>query len=569
MDNKVITGAADLVSEESDGRDMLMEIVKASVIERDGLDATSVKPSDEETLFGKKGALTAPFDVEVVCNLFDHSNSLRQNVDAYVTNIDSFGHRLEPVIDLDDDDADDMIRDAMFLETASGKDFDKVTEADLPGSKEVEERKKRLAIEMRLEKAMIENFFEFCCADTSFVDLRRKNRQDMEVLGSGYWEVIRNEDGVVAQFNYIPGFTVRLMPIDKEPRDVEVNIQISKLKSDTITMKKRFRRYVQVVRQEACFYKELGDDRVLSRESGRFYETEKMLEEEEPGTPAAHEIIQWSIHNPKSSYGVPRWIGNLLSVVGSRQSEEVNFLYFNNKGVPPLAIIVSGGRMAQGATRKIRDFIKNNIAGRKNFHSVLVIEAESSNTKGDQAGRVKIDLKPLTAAQHSDALFQKYDERNIDKVGMAFRLPRMLRGDIRDFNRSTADAALSFAEMQVFQPERQAFDFIINRRILSGELGVKYWKFVSNAPVTRDPKEMAEIIRNLANAGVITPELGLQLASDVFNRDFKKIKADWTKQPIPLTVAGIPFPGTTEDPRTNKADLSTGDLATGDRERNQ
>ena len=45
---------------------------------------------------------------------------------------------------------------------------------------------------------------------------------------------------------------------------------------------------------------------------------------------------------------------------------------------------------------------------------------------------------------------------------------------------------MTFAEMQVFEPERQEFDFIINRKILS-MLGVRFWRYVSLAPVLRDP----------------------------------------------------------------------------------
>jgi len=37
---------------------------------------------------------------------------------------------------------------------------------------------------------------------------------------------------------------------------------------------------------------------------------------------------------------------------------------------------------------------------------------------------MKIELRPLTNAQQTDALFQNYDERNHDKVGQSFRLPR-------------------------------------------------------------------------------------------------------------------------------------------------
>ena len=115
----------------------------------------------------------------------------------------------------------------------------------------------------------------------------------------------------------------------------------------------------------------------------------------------------------------------------------------------------------------------------------------------------------------------------------------MLRGDIRDFNRSTADAALHFAESQVFEPERQEFDFIINRKILA-DMGIRFWRFVSRSPVNRDPSTMAEIIRNLMNANVLTPEEARQLAGEVFNREFKKISAAWVKQPVPLTLAGVP-----------------------------
>jgi hypothetical protein len=42
------------------------------------------------------------------------------------------------------------------------------------------------------------------------------------------------------------------------------------------------------------------------------------------------------------------------------------------------------------------------------------------------------------------------------------------------------------------------------------------------------------------NANVLTPEEGRQLAGEVFNREFKKISAPWVKQPVALTLAGVP-----------------------------
>ena len=76
---------------------------------------------------------------------------------------------------------------------------------------------------------------------------------------------------------------------------------------------------------------------------------------------------------------------------------------------------------------------------------------------------------------------------------------------------------------------------------------------------------MAEIVRGLVNANILTPEEGRQLASDVFNRDFKKISASWVKQPVSLTLAGIPSTPEPESalagPDVKKDDVTTGELA--------
>jgi hypothetical protein len=131
---------------------------------------------------------------------------------------------------------------------------------------------------------------------------------------------------------------------------------------------------------------------------------------------------------------------------------------------------------------------------------------------------------------------------------------------------NTGDAALMFAEMQVFQPEREEFDFIVNRKVLS-DMGIRFWKFRSNSPVTRDPAAMANIVRGLVNAAILTPEEGRLLAGDVFNRDFKKISAAWVKQPVSLTLAGIPPTpepeSTLAGPDVQKDDATTRDLAAG------
>ncbi len=518
----------------------LQAILKAVVVGARTQDPAS-RPGGEDlaAAFASAGALEPPYDPEALCLLMEHSNSLRQNVDAYATNIDGFGHRFEPAIDLDAEDVDRQVADCIYLERAAARERGELPEGTPlePTAEEVAERKRELRQLARIERARLESFFDFCCFDHSFVDLRRRTRQDLEVTGNAFWEVLRDGRGEVARLVYVPSYTVRLLPLDREPVEVAERVRVSPVSYERVTARRRLRRYVQVQGSERVFFKSFGDPRAVSKTTGEVFPDVASLLRARPGDAPATEIIHFAIHSPRSPYGVPRWVGTLLAVLGSRQMEEVNYLYFENKSVPPLALLVSGGRLSEASVPRIERFIEENLKGKTNFHKVLILEAEGGSGAGD-AARAKIELRPLTDAQQQDALFQLYDERNIDKVGAAFRLPRLLRGDSRDFNRAVADAQLRFAEDQVFQPERDEFDFLINRKLLA-DMGIRFWRFRSQTPVTRDPERMTQMVEKLVRVGVLTPEEGRLLAGDIFNREFRKIGDDWTKRPITLTLAGI------------------------------
>ena len=525
-----------------DAERRLQTILKAVVVGSQVQDPTSRPGGEDDTAaaFANAGALVPPYDPEALCLLVEHSNSLRQNVDAYATNIDGFGYRFEPAIDLDAEDAGQKVTDALVLERAATDKPTSTTEGLEPTAEEVTARLTELRRLAQVERARLEAFFDFCCFDHSFVDLRRRTRQDLEVTGNAFWEVLRDGKGDIARLVYVPSYTVRLLPLDRQPVEVTEHIRISTITHDTVVARRRLRRYVQIQGTEQVYFKSFGDPRLVSRTTGSVLPNVAALKATRPDDGPATELLHFAIHSPRSPYGVPRWVGTLLSVMGSRQMEEVNYLYFENKSVPPMALLVSGGRLSDSSVPRIERFIEENLKGKANFHRMLILEADGGSTS--DAGRAKIELRPLTDAQQQDALFQQYDQRNIDKVGAAFRLPPLLRGDGRDFNRSVAEAQLRFAEDQVFQPERDEFDFLINRKLLS-DMGIRFWRFRSQTPVTRDPERMTEAVERLVRVGVLTPEEGRVLAGDIFNREFRKIGDDWTKRPITLTLAGIQNPG--------------------------
>lgn len=550
----------DLVSKPAES---MVPLAKAYFIgEQNGVQSTVLQEQQRTaTLFGGAKALEPAYDPSVLALIYENSSALRQNVESYVNNIDGFGHAFVPTLETSALDAEDKVRDALRIERLRAKaNPENATDAKVllaaaePTEAEVKARLELLETEIRTERARLGVFFDNCTADMPFSGpegLRGLTRQDIEVMGNGYWEVLRNGLGEVCQFNYIPAISVRLMPVDQEITEVAIERRVSLLTTEKATVRKRFRRYIQVAVDSGVsvgdnniyvYFKEFGDPRVISSKTGKVYPdvaSMKVVDEEKDALPAT-EIIAFKISSTRSSYGVPRWIGTLLAVMGTRQAEEVNFLYFENRSVPPLAVLVSGGRLNDNTVNRLTDYISNEIRGKRNFHKIMVLEAESADTNNQtgQTARMKIELRPLMDAQQKDALFQNYDERNADKVGQSFRLPRVLRGDVRDFNRSTAEASIDFAEIQVFGPIRQQFDWMMNKLIFPA-LGVKYHQFKSNAPTVRDPEQLSRMIALLVSSSVLTPFEARDLAQDVFNRGFDNIREDWTQKPLAIHLAEI------------------------------
>lgn len=564
---------------ESDARDVL---VKADFIGtgRDGSEQSNVlsTPDEQRVMFQNTGAITPPLDPVSLASLYEMSGALRSNIDAYATNVDSFGHRYEPVINFDDPDAFEKVKLAMVQERVLGlgpdgevlaDDVEKVISllgkeatsetnpqppdpVDDPGEDlpeptddEVKARMASVRRESIRERLYLDKFFSFCTIDGSFESLRTRTRQDLEAIGNAYWEVLRNRADEIVQFNFVPAFTVRLQPQELVAQEVFMRVKATMITPSTEPIRKRFRKFVQVTDgairgSNLIWFKEFGDPRMYSSLTGTEYKDENELKRKEPGARPATELVHFKVHCPRSPYGLPRWVSEMVAVIGSRHAEEINLAYFENKSVPPLAILVSGGRLVQDDVTRLENFIKNEIRGKRNFHKIMILQAEGSDTMtpGMSNGRAKIEIKPLTDAQNDDAQFMKYMERNADNIGSVFRLPRMLRGDARDFNRATAQTSLEFTEQQVFGPLRKEFDYFLNRMILP-VLGVNFWTFESKGPDFSDPTELLKAVNEAGKVGYLTPEELRNVAARGFGTEFKRIEADWGKRPLQLTLAGI------------------------------
>jgi PBSX family phage portal protein len=557
-----------------------LPVIKTHFVDFGFNETQSVREDPElAQMFANSKALEPPYDPTTLFGLYDMSGSLRTNVDIYEQNVDGGDYALVPVIDLNQSDVKTQVANALVAkklrerlrtesldalvarmtkvsktlrtrapsivpDTGEGDtDLDEalalsaefgVTETDIQAAIDT------IRQVMVVEEANIQLFLRYCSLTDSFKSLRKQKTRDMEVTGNAYWEILRTEGGIPSEIRYVQAQTIRLCAMTKGLVDVTQVMRIDPLNSVTVTRSRPFRTFVRILGGTKAYFKEFGDPRVVSSVTGKVYETKESLYavekdniDKNPSLEAT-ELYHFSVKSAMSPYGVPRWISELLAVLGNRYAEEINLAFFENKSIPPMAILVSGGRLAKGDVDRLRDFIKNEIRGKRNFHKILILEAESSNPMGITNGKVTIEIKPLQHYIPDDGQFMKYMERNDDGIGSVFRNPRIARANTHDFNRATADAAMQVADNQVYGPLREDFDWFMND-VLFEAMGVRFYRFLTLAPKNTNKDELAKFIDQAAARGFLSiPELR-RLSEGVFQTTFQRPDTDQNLD-IPLEI---------------------------------
>ncbi|GAG36158.1 unnamed protein product, partial [marine sediment metagenome] len=237
------------------------------------------------------------------------------------------------------------------------------------------------------------------------------------------------------------------------------------------------------------YFKEWDDPRVIDKHTGHAIPnpTQKDMKEK-----AATGAMHFKIHSGRTSYGLPRIIGNLFSIWGSRASDVINFQTFKNNNIPSMVVTVSNGMLTQDTIDRMEEYVNAHIKRSDNYSKFLILEAETQDEEAQNAGTMKIDIKPMTSQQHTDQLFQIYDNNNSEKIRRSFRLPQIFVGKTENINRAATESSRRLAEEQVFGPEREEMDRQINK--LLTHFGIKYHTIKSNSPNVTDDAALTKII---------------------------------------------------------------------------
>ncbi len=474
-------------------------VAKARDISAGETPATKELPPDDllSALSADGKIIVPPFDKLVLAMLPENSTSLGPVIDAMAQNVDGFGHHLECNIKMDDPNTPDEIKAKVLA-----------------------------------ERAMLTNWFKNVNPDYSFTELRKRGRTDIEATGESFWEVLRTSSGKIVGFNHIPSYQIYLGTQDMDlttftTTTPEVQQDGSRKLVET-KFRKRFRRYVQARitslysrgatfhrSAETRWFKEFGDPRIIDNKTGEVVKQED--EAKVPEEQRANELVHFKLYSPRTPHGLPRFIGNLITLFGDRAADEVNYNTLKNNNVPSMMITVANGQLTQASIDRIQEYVMSQIAGQNNFSKFIIIEAEGQY-EGQESGIPKIGIEKLSSEQMRDQLFQQYSMNNADKIRQAFRLPPIFVGRSDDYTRSTAEASRRLADEQVFSPGREEFDNYINQRVLP-EIGALYHTFVSNGPNITDDEDLIAVMAAAEKSGGMTPRIARMLIADILGMD--------------------------------------------------
>jgi len=364
------------------------------------------------------------------------------------------------------------------------------------------------------ERLRLTAFLETVHPTKSLTTLLGRVKDDQHSMGNGYLELIEDQSGTLRGLNHIHGHSVRLAPTENRPVKVLVpRIRHDNFMIDRIPMWHRFRKFAVLRFNKKTWFKEAGDPRLLDKDTGIFYSDPAKV----PFNKRATSLIHFLNYSALSPYGVPLWIGNVFSVYGARQAEEINFLTLCNNNIPSMFVIVEGGILTDESIDRLTEFTEAQMAGSANYSKFIVLEGEVSDEGSVNPSSFRIKIEPLKGLQQKDELWQGYIGNARDKTRQSFRLPPIFVGRSDDYTRATADTSRDIADEQIFAPERSQDGHTLNRSVLLAKgVEARYHTFRFNHPNITDDIELIRLMAIAERSGAMTPRRADRLVQDVF-----------------------------------------------------
>jgi PBSX family phage portal protein len=337
----------------------------------------------------------------------------------------------------------------------------------------------------------------------TLLTLRQETRATLETTGNAFIEVVRNIDNEITFINLLPTSSMRLVRLG-EPHTVVRDFRRSG-KVVPLTFSARERAFAQVINTQTIYFREFGTYQDIHKSGGEWTTDKLSL------TERGNEIIHLTVNKAaNSSYGVPRWINQIPSVMGSREAEEANLQSVATGGLHAAWVFLTGGCL-EPAVRK--QFENLNAADAKSKLGVAIVEVMSAgggsiDTVGHNPG---VTVHKFGSESSKDAMYEKYDDKTHRKILSAFRLHGLFIGEADSINRATAEVIYALTEAQAFKPERDEYDEKWNMTIMAALDPTGAFKFHSN------PIVLKFVLEQLKASDLVKGVDGVEVAAWISN----------------------------------------------------
>jgi len=373
------------------------------------------------------------------------------------------------------------------------------------------------------ESKALEGVLEGMNYDMPFKDVLQIIIDFREQCGIAYMEIVRSGVGEVVESHSVD-------PEHITQTTLGSNLEYTSIiNGKEVTRKGRFRKFLQQVNNTNIWFKDFGFPKYMDYRTGDITESHN-------GEFEANELLPFKIGT--ELYGTPRWWGQVVNVQGSKMAEYVNYNYFMEGRHTPVMIIVKGGTLSDKSWKDLQNYM-NDIKGYKNSHGFIILEVEaleqgiqSLSLNDDKGNKIDVEIKDLSPMLQNDALFLEYLNKNEAGIQSSFNLPDIYVGKTKEYNRATAYAAMDVTEKQVFQPERNSFNWIINNILLS-EYNFKTVRAELVAPKFNNVDDLFKILTVVDKAGGLTPILAQKLLTKyAADLEIKEYDSEWGDMPI-------------------------------------
>ena len=428
---------------------------------------------------GQLSLVTPPYNVAKMAVIPDMSTELGQCIRAMVTNVVGFGWDLR--------------------------------ERAMP-----EEMRKQLAPEIEREKFMLSARLSAVHPLKSLTALRKMEHHDKYTIGAGALELVDSPNGSLVGVNHIHSYSIRMTKKQRVPTLMSVPAlrPEQSFAVEEVPMWYRFRRFAQLQDASLVWFKEAGDPRQMEWRTGRYARKGEVL----PFKDRATALVYSPIYHPATVYGVPFWIGNVFSIMGSNSAEKINYNTINSNAIPSMMVVVENGSLTEASIQRLKEWTEEHVQRSENYSTFLLLEGEPNSDGTPEPGALRIRIEPMKRMQQTDEMFQDYDRNNKDKQRQAYRLPPLFVGSTKEYNKATAVESRKVADEQVFSPEREEADNTPNRFMLP-RWGARFHVFKSRTPNITDDTELIKLMAIAERSGAMTPRRADRIVRDVFGDD--------------------------------------------------